>query len=213
MVEIISKAIAKGQAVLSEYDSKQIIAAAGLAVNREKLVRTREDAVRAAEEIGYPVVLKGCSDQAAHKTEMGLVRLKLGNAAEVATAFDEITAKGIALDGVLVGEMVKDERELVFGLMRDPQFGPCVMFGIGGIFTEAIKDVTFRVAPITEQDAEEMIDEIRHAKLLDAFRGNPAVDRQALVQAGMYSSDDHIISRENYWKEKLMTRIHGYNSN
>ncbi len=183
MVEIISKAIAKGQAVLSEYDSKQIIAAAGLAVNREKLVRTREDAVRAAEEIGYPVVLKGCSDQAAHKTEMGLVRLKLGNAAEVATAFDEITAKGIALDGVLVGEMVKDERELVFGLMRDPQFGPCVMFGIGGIFTEAIKDVTFRVAPITEQDAEEMIDEIRHAKLLDAFRGNPAVDRQALVQA------------------------------
>ena len=114
---------------------------------------------------------------------MGLVRLKLGNAAEVATAFDEITAKGIALDGVLVGEMVKDERELVFGLMRDPQFGPCVMFGIGGIFTEAIKDVTFRVAPITEQDAEEMIDEIRHAKLLDAFRGNPAVDRQALVQA------------------------------
>jgi len=213
VVEIISKAIAKGQAVLSEYDSKQIIAAAGLAVNREKLVRTREDAVRAAEEIGYPVVLKGCSDQAAHKTEMGLVRLKLGNAAEVATAFDEITAKGIALDGVLVGEMVKDERELVFGLMRDPQFGPCVMFGIGGIFTEAIKDVTFRVAPITEQDAEEMIDEIRHAKLLDAFRGNPAVDRQALVQAGMYSSDDHIISRENYWKEKLMTRIHGYNSN
>ena len=104
MVEIISKAIAKGQAVLSEYDSKQIIAAAGLAVNREKLVRTREDAVRAAEEIGYPVVLKGCSDQAAHKTEMGLVKLNLGNAEDVAQAYDEITAKGIELDGVLVGE-------------------------------------------------------------------------------------------------------------
>jgi len=181
--EIIKKAVARGQKVLSEYDSKCVIASAGLSVNREMLARTREEAVGFAESIGYPVVLKGCSDKAAHKTEMGLVKLKLGNEEEVAGAYDEITAKGIELDGVLVGEMVKGDREFVIGLMRDPQFGPCVMFGVGGIFTEAIKDVTFRVAPITEQDAEEMIDEIRLAKLLKAFRGNPAVDRKALVQA------------------------------
>lgn len=183
MEEIIQKAIDRGQKVLSEYDSKRVISSAGIPVNREKLARTREEAVSFAGSIGYPVALKGCSDKAAHKTEMGLVKLKLGNADEVAKAYDEILAKGVELDGVLVGEMVKGDREFVLGLMRDPQFGPCVMFGIGGIFTEAIKDVTFRVAPITELDAEEMIDEIRLAKLLSAFRGNPAVDRKALVRA------------------------------
>ena len=183
MEQIISKAIERGQKVLSEYDSKHVIASAGISVNREKLACTREEAIDFAGSIGYPVVLKGCSDKAAHKTEMGLVKLKLGSAAEVARAYDEITAKGIELDGVLVGEMVRGDREFVLGLMRDPQFGPCVMFGVGGIFTEAIKDVTFRVAPITEQDAEEMIDEIRLTKLLQAFRGNPAVDRKALVRA------------------------------
>jgi len=181
--EIILKAIERGQKVLSEYDSKRVLSFAGIPVNREMLARTREDAVTFAASIGYPVVLKGCSDKAAHKTEMGLVKLKLGNADEVAKAYDEITAKGIELDGVLVGEMVRGDREFVLGLMRDPQFGPCVMFGIGGIFTEAIKDVAFRVAPITEQDAEEMIDEIRLTKLLKAFRGYPAVDRKTLVQS------------------------------
>ena len=98
-------------------------------------------------------------------------------------AYDEITGKGLDLDGVLVQEMIKGDREFVIGLSRDPQFGPCVMFGIGGIFTEVIKDVSFRVAPLTELDAEEMIDEIRMRKLLDEFRGSPAVDRKQLVKA------------------------------
>mgnify|MGYP000943489899 CR=1 FL=1 len=183
MEEIISKAMKQGRTVLSEYDSKRVIAAAGICVNREKLARSREEALAMAEEIGYPVVLKGCSDQAAHKTDLGLVKLRLCSSEDVACAYDEITAKGMALDGVLVCEMIKGDREFVLGLMRDPQFGPCVMFGVGGIFTEAIKDVSFRVAPITEQDAREMIDEIRLSKLLSAFRGNPAVDRKALVRA------------------------------
>jgi acetyl-CoA synthetase (ADP-forming) len=85
--------------------------------------------------------------------------------------------------GVLVQEMVSGSREFVLGLTRDPQFGPCVMFGVGGVFTEAIRDVTFRVAPLTVEDAEEMLDEIRLAKLLDAFRGSPAVNRRALADA------------------------------
>ncbi|PKN18743.1 MAG: carboxylate--amine ligase [Deltaproteobacteria bacterium HGW-Deltaproteobacteria-6] len=175
--------MARGQKVLSEYDSKRIIAAAGIPVNRERLACSRDEAVEYANNIGYPVVLKGCSDKAAHKTEMGLVKLKLGSAGEVAKAYDEITGKGLDLDGVLVCEMVQGDREFVLGLSHDPQFGPCVMFGIGGIFTEAIKDVTFRVAPITERDAQEMLDEIRLSKLLAAFRGKPAVDRKALVRA------------------------------
>jgi len=181
--KIIQQAIRRGQSVLSEYDSKQVISSVGITVNREKLAGSRQEAIAIASEIGYPVVLKGCSDKAAHKTEMGLVRLKLGNAEEVMKAYDEIMDKGFTLDGVLVGEMIGGDREFVMGLNRDPQFGPCVMFGVGGIFTEVIKDVAFRIAPITERDAEEMLDEIRLSKLLKAFRGKPAVDRKVLVQA------------------------------
>lgn len=183
MQQIIKKALERGQKNLSEYDSKKVIESVGITVTREKLARTRDEAVKFAEEIGYPVVLKGCSDKAAHKTEMGLVKLKLATADDVRKAFDEITGKGIDLDGVLVQEMVKGDREFVIGLSRDPQFGPCVMFGIGGIFTEVIKDVSFRVAPLTELDAEEMIEEIRMKKLLNEFRGSPAVDRRQLVKA------------------------------
>ncbi len=183
MKEIIDDAVKRGMKTLSEYDSKKVIASAGVPVTREKLARSREEALRFAGEIGYPVVLKGCSADAAHKTEMGLVKLKLGGPDEVGAAYDEITGKGLDLDGVLVQEMIRGDREFVIGMSRDPQFGPCVMFGIGGIFTEVIKDVTFRVAPLTELDAEEMIDEIRMKKLLGEFRGSPAVDRTALVRA------------------------------
>ncbi|HOD15638.1 MAG TPA: acetate--CoA ligase family protein [Spirochaetota bacterium] len=183
MEQIIKKALERGQKTLSEYDSKQVIQAVGIPVTREKLAATADEAVKFAEELGYPVVLKGCSDKAAHKTEMGLVKLKLSNADEVRKAYAEITGKGLDLDGVLVQEMIKGDREFVIGLSRDPQFGPCVMFGVGGIFTEVIKDVSFRVAPLTEMDAEEMIDEIRMRKLLDEFRGSPAVDRKLLVKA------------------------------
>ena len=183
MKKIINKALKKGQKTLSEYDSKLVIQSVGVPITREKLVKSPAAAVRFAKEIGYPVVLKGCSDKAAHKTEMGLVKLKLNNPKEVRAAYKEIMDKGIELDGVLVQEMIKGDREFVIGLSRDPQFGPCVMFGIGGIFTEVIKDVTFRVAPITELDAEEMLDELRMKKLLDEFRGSPAVDRKVLVKA------------------------------
>lgn len=183
MEQIIKKALERGQKTLSEYDSKQVIQSVGVPITREKLARTRDEAVKFAGEIGYPVVLKGCSDKAAHKTEMGLVKLKLASADDVKKAYDEITGKGVELDGVLVQEMIKGDREFVIGLSRDPQFGPCVMFGIGGIFTEVIKDVSFRVAPLTEMDAEEMIDEIRMKKLLDEFRGSPAVDKKELVKA------------------------------
>ena len=183
MDQIIEKAIQRGQKTLSEYDSKQIIQSVGISITKEKLALNRDEAVRFAEEIGFPVVLKGCSDKAAHKTEMGLVKLKLTNADEVRAAYDDIAGRGLELDGVLVQEMIQGNRELVIGMNRDPQFGPCVMFGIGGIFTEIMKDVSFRVAPITELDAEEMIDEIRMRKILDEFRGSPAVDRKELVRA------------------------------
>ncbi len=184
MKELLQNAIRKGQKALSEYDSARVIASAGVPVSKSTLARSRDEAVGFAREMGFPVVLKGCAHTVTHKTEMGMVKLKLKDDAEVAAAYDELTGKGIALDGVLVQEWVEsDKREFVIGLTRDPQFGPCVMFGLGGIFTEVLKDVSFRVAPLSELDALEMIDEIRTRKMLDEFRGSPAVEKGALVKA------------------------------
>jgi acetyl-CoA synthetase (ADP-forming) len=112
-----------------------------------------------------------------------MVKLNVGNSEEAARVFDELMGKMNGLDGVLIQKMVQGSREFVIGLSRDPQFGPCVMFGLGGIFTEALKDVTFRVAPLSKEDALEMIDEIKTKKILGEFRGSPAVDREALAKA------------------------------
>jgi len=183
MKEILQKAIDRGQKALSEYDSKRVVASAGVAITREGLAGSRSEAVTLAEGFGFPVVLKGCSSTLTHKTEMGMVKLNLGNSSDVARAYDKILEAGVELDGVLVQEMIKGDREFVIGLTRDPQFGPCVMFGLGGIFTEVLNDVSFRVAPISEIDALEMIEEIKTKKLLDEFRGSPAVDKTALVKA------------------------------
>jgi len=183
MLEIIQRAMAQGQKTLSEYESRQVIESAGVFVAAAALVKTRDEAVGEAEKIGYPVVMKGCSAELAHKTEAGMVALNIDSAEEVAMVFDELTGKVNNLDGVLIEKMVRGNREFVIGLSRDPQFGPCVMFGLGGIFTEALKDVTFRIAPLSMEDALEMIDEIKTNKLLGEFRGSPAVDRKALAKA------------------------------
>jgi len=183
MKEILQKAIDRKQKALSEYDSKRVIASAGVAITREGLAASRDEAVSLAEGFGFPVVLKGCSSTLTHKTETGMVKLNLGSAGDVAKAYDEIIAAGAELAGVLVQEMIKGVREFVIGLTRDPQFGPCVMFGLGGIFTEVLNDVSFRVAPISEIDAMEMMDEIKTKKLLEEFRGSPAVDKKALARA------------------------------
>jgi len=182
-MDIIEKALKNGQKTLSEYESRLVIESAGVPVVPAALVKTREEAVREAAKIGFPLVMKGCSAELAHKTEAGMVALNIGNIEEVAAVFEEFTDKAKNLDGVLIEKMVKGSREFVIGLSRDAQFGPCVMFGLGGILTEALKDVTFRVAPLSKQDALEMIDEIKTKKLLGEFRGSPAVDRDALARA------------------------------
>ena len=183
MLEIIQRAVANGQKTLSEYESSLVIKSAGVEVAPAALAKTRDEAVGKAEKIGYPVVMKGCSAELAHKTEAGMVMLNICSSEEAARVFDELTSKMKNLDGVLIEKMVKGSREFAIGLSRDPQFGPCVMFGLGGIFTEALKDVTFRVAPLSNEDALEMIDEIKTKKLLGEFRGSPAVDREALAKA------------------------------
>ena len=183
-MKIIEEAVAKGQKSLSEFASKQFLASYGIPVCRESLVQSEKEAVKKAKEFGFPVVLKACGATLTHKTEGNLIRLWLRGPDEVQAAYRDLTKdKSQDLEGVLVQEMVSGHRELVIGLIRDAQFGPCVMFGFGGIFTEVLNDVSFRVAPLEEWDAMEMMEEIRAKKILEAFRGEAAVDRRLLAES------------------------------
>jgi len=170
---------------LSEHESKQVLRDAGIPVPEDSLVASADEAVRAAQALGFPVALKLCGRKIAHKTERGLVRLGLGDAAAVRDAATALLAARRADDGdaqLLVCRMVGGRRELIAGLVRDPQFGPCVMLGLGGIFAEAVGDVAFAVAPLANSDAEDLIGALRFPKLFGAFRGEPAIDRRKLVQ-------------------------------
>ena len=182
-MEIIDKAIKEGRETLSEYESKCILASYQIPVTREIVVEGSSDVIPAAHEIGYPLVMKGCSPGITHKTEKGIVRTDIRNDREALDAFNDIMAcmNGIK-GGVLVQEMIIGKRELAMGLIRDPQFGPCVMFGLGGIFTEILRDVSFRLAPLEKRDALEMMDEIKAHKILDAVRGMEPVDREMLSE-------------------------------
>jgi acyl-CoA synthetase (NDP forming) len=178
----IEQALSENRTTLSEYESKKLLATYGIPVSREVLVLNRAGLIPALKQIGYPMVLKGCSPQISHKTEQGVVRLDVRSEEEALIAYDEIISSiGNNGAGVLVQEMVKGQRELMAGLTRDPQFGPCVMFGLGGIFTEILKDVSFRLAPLEEKDALDMMEEIKGHRILDAIRGMEQVNRRALA--------------------------------
>jgi len=182
-MEILNKALKEGRETLSEYESKTILASYQIPVTREIMVEGSGDVIPAAHEIGYPLVMKGCSPGITHKTEKGLVRTDIRNDREALDAFNDVMAGMNGIKGaVLVQEMIKGKRELAVGLIRDPQFGPCVMFGLGGIFTEILRDVSFRLAPLEKRDALEMMDEIKAHKILDAIRGMEPVDREMLSE-------------------------------
>ncbi len=169
---------------LSEVDSKRLLAAHGVTFPDERQVTDVAGAVSAAIAIGHPVVLKLGGDAIAHKTERGLVRLGLGDDAAVAEAATTLLAAARPDDGevhLLVAPMLKGNRELIAGLHHDEQFGMTVMIGVGGILAEAVADVTFRLVPISRVDAAEMIDDLATQKLLGELRGEPAVDREALI--------------------------------
>ena len=170
---------------LSEAESKALLARHGVPVPGEALVATPEDAAEAADGIGYPVVVKLCGAAIAHKTERGLVKLGLRDAAAVQAAGAELLAAARPEDGdvaLLIAQMVSGARELIAGFVRDNEFGPCVMLGIGGIFTEALGDVAFRLAPLDALDAGDLIDDLANQALLGAVRGEPPVDRAALAR-------------------------------
>lgn len=169
---------------LSERDSKALLASYGIPIAPEHVVSDANAAGDAADQLGYPVVAKLNGDAIAHKTERGLVKLRLGDRSAVEAAAQALLAASTPDDGevsILVAPMISGNRELIAGVVRDPQFGPTVMLGVGGILAEAVADVVFRPAPIDAITAFEMIDDLATQKLLGAFRGESAVDRQQLV--------------------------------
>ena len=168
---------------LSERDSIELVARYGVPVVEERRVADAERAVTAANDLGYPVVVKLHGDAIAHKTERGLVRLGLADAASVRAAAREVLAAAQPDDGavdLVVAPMVTGTRELIAGVHTDAQFGRCVMVGIGGVLTEALGDVAFRLAPLSGADADDMFDELGAQALLGPVRGEPAVDRAAV---------------------------------
>jgi acyl-CoA synthetase (NDP forming) len=172
-------------ATLSEVDSKRLLIEFGAPVLSEFSVDGPSRAIEAATQLGYPVVAKLCGDRIAHKTERGLIRLGLSEPSQVATATEELLAAALPEDGeveVLIAPMVAGKREFIAGLFRDPQFGPTVMFGLGGIAAEALKDVVFRPAPLDQATARGMLDDLKTQALLYEFRGDAAVDIDVLVE-------------------------------
>jgi succinyl-CoA synthetase beta subunit len=177
----IADAVKAGKTALNEYEAKRFLEGFGIPVSREMFVPDGEKAVKAAGDLGYPVVMKATGEHLQHKTELGAVALNLKSEGEIREEARRLLAIA-GCEGLLVQEMVKGDRELVCGLTRDAQFGPCVMFGLGGIFTELIDDAVFRLAPVTTAEALRMMEEIRTAKILQTFRGQAPVDREALAR-------------------------------
>jgi acyl-CoA synthetase (NDP forming) len=178
---LIAGALKQGARILDEFSSKKVLAAYGIPTGAEELVLSAEEAAGEARRLGYPVVLKGCSEEIAHKTGKGLIHLNLKDESAVRRSFAAIREAAGKEIPVLVARMVRGNREFVAGAIRQPGFGPCVMFGLGGIFTEALQDTVFRLAPLSQTEAQEMLAAIRARKLLDEFRGMPAADREALA--------------------------------
>jgi acetyltransferase len=179
----------RGADRLSEFECKRILERCGIPVTREELAASADEAVRLARELGYPVALKVQSGQILHKSDAGGVALDLGSEAELRRAYDEIlgNARSVApqaeIQGVLVQEMVTGGVEVILGSTQDPVFGPVVMFGLGGIFVEALEDVSFRIAPLSRSDAEDMIEEIKGHRVLQGLRGREPADLDALADA------------------------------
>ena len=181
-MQLIQNALARGAANLTEYESKRFLATYGIPITRESVAHSEKEALAKASEIGYPVVLKGSGEALRHKTDLNLIALNLKDEKSLRRAYRQLTSNTEAkVKEVLVQEMIEGDRELMVGLFRDPQFGPCVMFGLGGIFTEILEDSVFRVAPLSRKDALEMLSEIRGKKILESIRGKPRVDRNALA--------------------------------
>ena len=180
---VIEKALAEDRRMLNEYEARQLLAAYGFPAMREGLAGSAEDAVNAAEAIGFPVAVKAYGRDLLHKTEAGAVFLNVADAAGVRGAYAHMEKSlGRRMEGVVVSEMVPGRRELVMGLHREAGFSPCVMIGIGGVMAEIINDTAFRVAPIDAAEALDMALDLRARDIFGPFRGEAAADMDAVCR-------------------------------
>jgi len=185
---IIQQARDHDRLLLTEVEAKALLSAGGFPVTQTHLAQTRDQAITHAQTLGFPVAVKVCSPEVVHKSDVGGVKLNLASAGAVGQAFDDVmtavrrTQPNVALDGVSVQPMAKPGLEVIIGLTHDSQFGPVIMFGLGGISVEVLKDVAFRLAPLNRSDAKAMIREIKSLPLLLGYRSQPAVDSAALEQ-------------------------------
>lgn len=184
---IFDQAKNEGRIILPEFESKGLLKKAGIPVVETKMARNRKEAVLRSQEIGFPVVLKIASPDVIHKSDSGGVKLGLNNVARVRTAYDEIMTNvnhqypNAKIQGVSVQKMVQPGTEVIIGTNKDSQFGPVIMFGLGGLFVEILKDVSFRIIPLNKRNAQEMIQEIKGYPLLQGYRGKGPADIPALV--------------------------------
>jgi acyl-CoA synthetase (NDP forming) len=184
--EILSRARRENRKVLTEIEAKEILGGAGITCTRTVLAASKEKAVSVAEELGYPVVLKVSSVDISHKSDAGGVKVNLRNKEEVAAAYDAIMtacrayAPNADIEGVSVQPMARPGTEIIMGMIKDGSFGPVLMFGLGGVLVEVLKDVSFRIVPIEKSDAVAMMDEIQGKKLLEGYRGKEPADKERL---------------------------------
>jgi acyl-CoA synthetase (NDP forming) len=187
IAEVLKKKVDANQTVLTEFESKELLQEIGIKVPGQDLTISKEETLSAAEKIGFPVVLKLMAEDIVHKSDTGAVKLNLKTREDVEAAYDELmkipaqTEKKISVQKMAAEPIT----ELIIGMTTDPQFGPALMFGIGGILVELLEDVSFRIAPITEYDANEMITEIKGYPILDGYRGKPKADIKAIVDVLM----------------------------
>ncbi|MGB9756551.1 MAG: acetate--CoA ligase family protein, partial [Candidatus Bathyarchaeales archaeon] len=185
---LILKVRKEGRHFLLEPEAKTVCVEYGIPVTKFEVAKSEAEAVKFAEAIGFPVVLKVVSPDIIHKSDVGGVIVGLKSAGEVRDAYRKILGNvkkhraDAKIVGVLVQEMAPQSTEIIVGAIKDPQFGPALMFGLGGIFVEVLKDVTFRVAPINEDEAREMITEVRAYPLLKGYRNTPPADIEAIIK-------------------------------
>jgi acyl-CoA synthetase (NDP forming) len=193
---IVEQARAEGRTILTEIEAKQMLEDAGVPVSPARLAKTKDEAVAAADQLGYPIVLKIVSPQITHKSDVGGVALGLPSKDDVGAAFERIIASAkqhvpdATIDGVAVQRMEKPGTEVIVGVTKDPQFGPVLMFGLGGVLVEVLKDVAFRIIPIEDRDARQMIEEIKGYPLLQGYRGSDPADigklRELLLKVSVF---------------------------
>lgn len=186
MADIIASARAEGRLLLTEVESKQLLNDAGIPVAMAHLAKKPKKAVEIADELGYPVVMKIVSTDISHKSDVGGVVVGLESAKEVRKAFKEMmervaeAAPDANIEGVAIQAMAKQGTEIIVGSTTDPQFGPVLMFGLGGVFVEVLKDVAFRIVPLEPRDARQMVREIKGLPILQGVRGQEPADLEAI---------------------------------